>query len=238
MYGWEMPARLAIAVVLAAGEACAADSAVAGARTCSRRSSADRRAIRPSLEIGLSGDQELRLATALPDPEPDEPAEVSDEALVLVLGVQRADRVDEQGVELLRGDPVEDKLVDVGEAAGAEVAVAVGVEVLVGQPAVGGELLLVRQVVAVADLEVAARVEVEAGRAAGHDAEHRPLHQGAHRPREVVVQARERDVRAGVGVVDRVDVAAAHERLAGVELPAEERVDEPPYRDDLLADLR
>ena len=51
------------------------------------------------------------------------------------------------------------------------------------------------------------------------------------------MQRGDRDVRAGVGVVDRVDRAALDQRLAGVELPAEERVHDPPDRHDLVADL-
>ena len=81
-----------------------------------------------------------------------------------------------------------------GEAAGTEVAVAVGVEVLIGQPAVGGELLLVGQVVAVADLEVTTAVEVELRAATGHEAEGGPLQERLHRPWEVVVKARQRDI--------------------------------------------
>ena len=133
-------------------------------------------------------------------------------------------------VELRRGDPLEHELVDVGEPGVAEVAVAVDLEVLVGQLAVGGELLLVGEVLAVADLEVAPGVEVQPRLAAGDRAERAPLQQRAHRPREVVVQARQRDVGRRVGVVDRVRLGAAHERLAGVELPAEERVDQPRDR--------
>ena len=156
---------------------------------------------------------------------------------MLVGRVGRADGVDEQAVEVGRADPVEHELVDVREPAVAEVAVAVDLEVLVGERAVGGELLRVGEVLAVADLEVAAGVEVEPRLAAGDDAERAPLQQRAHRPREVVVEARDRDVGRRVGVVDRVGVVAADQRLAGVELPAEERVDEPADREHLVADL-
>ena len=123
------------------------------------------------------------------------------------------------------------------QAAGAEVVVAIGLEVLVGQPAIGGELVLVAEVVAVADLEVAARVEVELRPAPGDQAERAPLEQRLHRPREVVVQARERDVRGGIRVVDRMDLVAADQALARVELPPEERVDEPADRQHLVAEL-
>ncbi len=47
------------------------------------------------------------------------------------------------------------------------------------------------------------------------------------------MQARESDVWAGIGVVDGVHLAASHEGLAGVELPPEERVDEPSDGHDL-----
>ena len=89
-----------------------------------------------------------------------------DEPLLLVRGIRRPDGVEQQPVEVARVHPVEHELVDVAEAAGAEVVVAVGLEVVVGQPAVGRELVAVAQIFAVADLEVPARVEVEP-RAAG-----------------------------------------------------------------------
>ena len=167
-----------------------------------------------------------------------EPAEVCDEALVLVRRVQAADRPDEQPVEFGRSDPLEQQLVESREARLAEVRIALGLEVVVREAAVRLELLRVRQVVAVADREVAPGVQVEPRLPARDDAEQAPLHERADRPREVVVQARQPDVRAGVRVVDREDVVTADEALAGVELPAEERVDEPPDRDDLGAGLR
>ena len=52
------------------------------------------------------------------------------------------------------------------------------------------------------------------------------------------MQARERHVGTGVGVVDRVDLAAFDQRLARVELPPEERVDQPPDRHRLVPGLR
>src|SRR5205814_9990043 len=57
------------------------------------------------------------------------------------------------------------------------------------------------------------------------------------RPREVVVQRRECDVGRRVRVVDRIGNAVLDDRLAGVELPAEERVHEPRDADDLIAEL-
>jgi hypothetical protein len=82
----------------------------------------------------------------------------------------------------------------VGDAAVAEVLVALDLEVLVGEPAIAGQLLLVRQVLAIADLEVVPHVEVDPRRAVRDDAEHAPAQQRLHRPREVVVQARDRHV--------------------------------------------
>ena len=75
------------------------------------------------------------------------------------------------------------------------------------------------------------------GPPAGDEAERAPLQQRLDRPREVVVQARERDVGRRVGVVDRVDLVAAHQALARVELPAEERVDQAADRQHLVAEL-
>ena len=51
------------------------------------------------------------------------------------------------------------------------------------------------------------------------------------------MEARQRDVGRGVRVVDRVRHAVLDDRLARVELPAEERVDEPADRHDLVAEL-
>ncbi len=160
-----------------------------------------------------------------------------DEALVLVGRIRRPDGLHEQPVEVGRAHPVEHELVDVSEPARAEVVVAVGVEVLVRQPAVRGELLFVAEILAVADLEVASRGEVYPRPAPGDQAERAPLQQRLHRPREVVVQARQRNVGRGVRVVDRMDLIAAHQALARVELPVEERVDKPADRQHLLAQL-
>ena len=67
--------------------------------------------------------------------------------------------------------------------------VALVLEVVVGQPPVGRELLVVGQVLAVGDLEIAPRCRCRSRGAAGDHAVHRPPHQRRHRPREVVVQA-------------------------------------------------
>ena len=52
------------------------------------------------------------------------------------------------------------------------------------------------------------------------------------------MEADQADVRARVRVVDRVDLAVADQRLAAVELPAEEGVDRPADGHDLAAGLR
>ena len=52
------------------------------------------------------------------------------------------------------------------------------------------------------------------------------------------MQAGQRHVRAGVGVVDGIDLAALDQGLAGVELPPEEAVDQPPDRHHLGPGLR
>ncbi len=52
------------------------------------------------------------------------------------------------------------------------------------------------------------------------------------------MEAGEGDVRAGVGVVDRVDRPVLHQRLAGVELPPEEGVDQPADRHGLVPGRR
>ena len=120
----------------------------------------------------------------------------------------------------------------------AELLVLRHLEVRVRELAVLRELLLVGEVVAVAPHEVVARVLVDEHLAAGHGAERGPADERLDRPREVVVQRGERDVRRRVRVVDRVRDPVLHDRLARVELPAEERVDEPRDRDHLLAELR
>lgn len=94
-----------------------------------------------------------------------------DEPLVLVGGIGGANRVDKQAVEIGGAHPVEDDLVHVAQAAVAEVVVSVGLEVLVGQRAVRGQLLGVAEVFAVGDREVTAGVEVQRRSPAGDGAE-------------------------------------------------------------------
>ena len=163
---------------------------------------------------------------------------MGDELVVLVLGVHRLDRADQQLVEVGAGHPVQHELVEPGQVGGAEVLVALGVEVGVGQLAVFAQLLPVGQARLVGDGEVAVGLQVEPGPAPRHQREDGPLDQGLHRPGEVVVQAGQGDVGAGVGVVDGVDVAAGDQGLAGVELPPEERVDQLPDRHHLEPGVR
>src|SRR5262249_42211518 len=96
------------------------------------------------------------------DPQSEQPAVVGHEVLVLVLRERRLHGRDDQVVELRALDVVEGRLVEVREVRGAELAVVVDVEVVLGQLAVAVESLPVGQVVAVADVEVGARVLVDA----------------------------------------------------------------------------
>ena len=120
---------------------------------------------------------------------------------------------------------------------GAELVVLGDLEVVVREPPVLGELLRVAEVVAVADLEVGAGRLVDPHLPPGRGAERRPAHERPDRPGEVVVQARDGDVRGRVRVVDRRGDAVLDDRLARVELPAEEGVHEPADRHDLVAGL-
>src|SRR4051795_8354775 len=137
-------------------------------------------------------------------PHADEAPVVGDEMLVLVLRERPLHGLHEQIVERLAPDELERRLVEVGEMLGTELAVVVDVEVVLRQGAVPVELLRVREVVAVADLEVGARVLVDSHPPPDDGAEHRPADEGCDCPRKVVVQRRERDVGRRVRVVDRV----------------------------------
>ena len=90
--------------------------------------------------------------------------------------------------------------------------------------AYAGQLLGVGRI-GVGDLEVRRPVEVDRHRPLRRRAEDRPAQVGGDEPGEVVVQRRHLRVGAGVGEVDRPPLAVLAQRLAGVELPAEERVD-------------
>jgi hypothetical protein len=69
---------------------------------------------------------------------------VRDELLVLVRREGRPHRLDEQRVEVARGEVVVRDGVEVAELRRDELRVPLGLEVVVGEPAVGRELLLVR----------------------------------------------------------------------------------------------
>ena len=163
---------------------------------------------------------------------------MGDELVVLLLRVHRTDRADQQLIEVGTGDPVQDDLVQAGLQAGPEVGVARGIEVGIGQVPVDGQLAVVGQAGLVRDGEEPLGLQVQAGLAPADQGEHAPLDQGLHGPGEVVVQASQGDVGAGVGVVDGVHLVAGDQRLARVELPLEERVDQPADRHHLVADLR
>src|SRR5829696_446868 len=171
-------------------------------------------------------------------PRSEEPAVVRDEMLLLVGRERRLDDAHEQVVELARREPLVREFVEVREVAPAELLVALDLEIVVGETAVALELLLVRERLVVADLEVVACRLVDRHRPFRRDAERRPPHERLHRPREVVVQRRQRDVGRRVRVVDRVRDTVLHDRLARVELPAEERIHEPRDRHDLVPELR
>src|SRR5437016_10555181 len=152
-------------------------------------------------------------------PGADEAAVPGDHLLLLVRREDRADDVDEQRVEFGAGDVLDYELAHRGHRGGAEVLVRLDLEVLVREPAVFAELLPIREVAAVADIEVAALVLVDHHPPPADDAEETPLDERLHRPREVVVQTRERDVGGSIRVIDRMYPRAADEVLARVELP-------------------
>ena len=120
----------------------------------------------------------------------------------------------------------------------AELLVLRDLEERVGELAVLHELLLVRRDRRGRRRRSSRACSARSHSAVGRRAERAPLDERLHRPREVVVQRRQRDVRRRVRVVDRMHLAALDERLARVELPAEERVHEPRDRHDLAPDLR
>src|SRR6478736_6093169 len=102
-------------------------------------------------------------------PHPEQAAEVRLEALPLVRRVGLLDRRVQQGGEVRPVDPLEHHLVDVRQGRLAERAVALGLEVVVGQGLVGGELALVVEVV-VGDREPRPGVDLGARRPAGDHA--------------------------------------------------------------------
>src|SRR5215472_6906792 len=127
--------------------------------------------------------------TAEPDrlvagPQAGQAAEVGDEALVFVLGVRGLDRVDDQLVELGPAGPVKDPPVEVRQLRGTEIAVLIDREVGVRELPVAVQLLPVVQVWPVTDVEEGPGVGVQARLPARRQAEHGPLEEGLHGPRE------------------------------------------------------
>jgi hypothetical protein len=70
------------------------------------------------------------------------------------------------------------------------------------------------KVFAVGDLEPRQRVDVDAHAPLLCKAERAPAHESGHCPREVIVQARQGDVRRSIRVVDREHLALSDDRLA------------------------
>src|SRR4051812_20929991 len=120
-------------------------------------------------------------------PRREQPAIVGDELLVLVPWEGAAHGLHQQRVERGRLDVLDDRGVEVGEVLGAELLVGLDLEVVVGEPAVLGQLLLVAAV-GVADRKPRAGVELQAHPPPGDAAPEAPLQQRPDRPREVVVQ--------------------------------------------------
>ena len=76
------------------------------------------------------------------------------------------------------------------------------------------------------DLEVPAPVQVRVHRAIGRRTEYRPAQVRLDQPREMIVQRRDLGVGAGVREIDRSPHSVRAQGLAGIEIPAEERVDD------------
>src|SRR5215211_5468645 len=92
-------------------------------------------------------------------PRGQQPTVVRDEVVVLVLREGGLNRLHQQPVELVAGHVVDHQLVQPGKRLGAERRVLLYLKVLVGEPPVLAQLVLVAQVVAVGDLEV--RLELQ-----------------------------------------------------------------------------
>ena len=164
----------------------------------------------------------------------DAPPEQLGELVDLVGGEQRGDLLLDRVVGDVGREELPHDLVEVGQMGGAERLELVALEPLLRDRRVGGELLRIRRV-GVGDLEVRRPVEAHPHRTLGRGAEDRPAQVGGDEPREVVVQRGHLRVGAGVGEVDRVPRIALAQRLAGVELPPEERVDRQCRVDDRAA---
>ena len=142
----------------------------------------------------------------------------------LVLGEQGGDLLAEVALGDVGAEELEGDLVEVRQVRGAELVEAVGLHALVGDLCVALEALAVREVL-LGDGEEGVPAEVGGLLALGGGAEDGPADHVLDEVREVVVQRGDLEVGAGVGEVDRVEDAVLAQRLAGVELPAEERVD-------------
>ena len=90
---------------------------------------------------------------------------MGEELLLLVRRVGGGDRLAQHVGRSRAGDPVEQLLVDVGQALGAELVVLRGLEVLVGQLLVRLELVVVVERLVVGDRELPLGVQVDLGRA-------------------------------------------------------------------------
>src|SRR5215472_6286202 len=155
------------------------------------------------------------------------------ELLDLVLGEERRDLLADRVPGLGRGEELVGDLVEVGEMLRAELLEAPGLEALFGQRRVGLEL--VREgLLGRGDLEVRLPVQVGPHLTPRGRAKYRPADVRLDQPGKVEMERGNLGVGAGVGEVDRMPYAAAAQRLAGIELPAEEGVDGERQRAQML----
>src|SRR6478609_642326 len=111
------------------------------------------------------------------------------ELVVLMGRVTHPDGIEEQTLEVCALDPFENSLVELGQVLRAELLVMIGVEVDVRQLAVSRQFLSVGELVPVSDVEIGARVQIDARAPSGNAAEDGPPHKSLHRPR-VVTESR------------------------------------------------
>src|SRR3954452_2506124 len=97
-----------------------------------------------------------------------------DELLLLEGRERRADGFHEHVVELVAREPFVRGLVEMAYRPGAELGVLLRLEVLIGEPPVLGELVLIWKVVAVGDREPRPGVDVDAHPPLVRDAERAP----------------------------------------------------------------
>src|SRR5258708_17924272 len=132
------------------------------ARSSSSSSASTLRKSRGSIAGGLAVVVTTRSYLALiRDPRAHEPAVALDHRLVLMLGEGRPHDLDQERIELRSLEPLERTRVEVHERLGTELLVQIDLEEGVDERAVLGELLVVRQLVAVADREIVPRVLVD-----------------------------------------------------------------------------